>query len=137
MPPSRTTHIKHQYVDVMPSEIAEGVLYISKRFNTAIHKCCCGCGLEVVTPLNAAKWSLKDHGSTVSLTPSIGNWSFPCHAHYWIQQNQVHWAKPMSEGAIRNVKVRDRKDVALLAHAHGRKQGWWSRLTQWLRGSDS
>lgn len=135
MLPSRATRVRHQFVDVMPLQIDEGVLYISRRFNTAIHKCCCGCGLEVVTPLNAAKWTLKDHGTSMSLFPSIGNWSFPCRSHYWLERNQVRWAAPMGERMIRKVKERDRHDVEVLAHEECQKLRFWQRLARWFARS--
>jgi hypothetical protein len=58
---------------------------------TAIHLCCCGCGLEVVTPFAPDSWKLIFDGRTVSITPSIGNWQFPCRSHYWISKNVIHW----------------------------------------------
>lgn len=134
MSPSRATRVRHQFVEAMPSQIDEGVLYVSRRFNTAIHKCCCGCGLEVVTPLKPAKWSLKDHGSSVSLFPSIGNWSFPCQSHYWIERNQVRWAALMSDRMIRKVRERDRHDVEALAREEPQKPGFWQRIARWLAG---
>ena len=33
--------------------------------STAPHFCCCGCGCEVVTPLNPAKWRLAEEGQFV------------------------------------------------------------------------
>jgi hypothetical protein len=81
--------LTHEFVDYMPDVPQEGTLYISIRFATAIHKCCCGCGNEVVTPLSPTDWKLIFDGDTVSLDPSIGNWSFPCQSHYWIRRNNV------------------------------------------------
>ncbi|WP_353963011.1 DUF6527 family protein [Streptomyces sp. NBC_00365] len=37
----------------------------------------CGCGRKVVTPLAPQEWKLTLDGVSVSLHPSIGNWSFP------------------------------------------------------------
>lgn len=88
--------VKHKYVDLIPADIESGVLYISKKYNTASHLCCCGCGEKVVTPLKYSDWSLIDNGNTVSLSPSIGNWSFRCQSHYWIINNRVVWASKMS-----------------------------------------
>jgi Family of unknown function (DUF6527) len=135
MPLNGLKQIRHQFVEAMPLQIDEGVLYISKRFNTAIHKCCCGCGLEVVTPLNSAKWSLKDHGSSVSLFPSIGNWSFPCQSHYWLERNKVRWAALMSERMIRHVKERDRRDVEVGVNNEPQKLRFWRRVAYWLVGN--
>ena len=91
----------------MPDSLDEGVLYISLRFATVLHLCCCGCGNEVVTPLDPADWHLTFDGRSVSLMPSIGNWSFECQSHYWVSRNQVRWARQLSSREIRRVRVRD------------------------------
>jgi len=65
-----------------------------------LHKCCCGCGNEVVTPLSPSDWQLTFNGETISLFPSIGNWSFPCRSHYWIRKNEVKWAESWAEEII-------------------------------------
>ena len=69
----------------------EGVVYVSIPFATAVHRCCCGCGNQVVTPLDPDLWQLTFDGKGISLSPSIGNWGFQCGAHYWIRRNQVLW----------------------------------------------
>lgn len=84
--------IDHEFVDYVPSELAEGVLYVSIPYATAVHKCACGCGNKVVTPITPADWNLLFDGDTVSLTPSIGNWGFPCRSHYWIKSNSIQWS---------------------------------------------
>jgi hypothetical protein len=104
----RRTEIKCQTVDFIPEQLQEGVLYISLRYATAAHKCCCGCGQEVITPLTPTDWSISFDGKVASLTPSIGNWSFPCRSHYWISKNKVVWAGQMSQRQIKGVRARDR-----------------------------
>jgi hypothetical protein len=47
-------------------------------------------------------------GEAVSLYPSIGNWSFRCQSHYWIQDNQVRWAGRMSAPEIEALRARER-----------------------------
>ena len=83
------------FVEYIPEsrEIQEGILYISLTFGTMVHKCACGCGEEVVTPLAPTEWKLIYDGKTISLYPSIGNWSFTCKSHYWIDQSRVRWAR--------------------------------------------
>ena len=81
--------MQHKFVEFIPDVIEEGVLYISIEYCTAIHKCVCGCGNEVVTPLSPTDWELTFNGKTVSLDPSIGNWSFKCQSHYWIAKNSI------------------------------------------------
>ncbi len=85
--------LTHKFVNFIPDTVEDGILYISMEFRTAIHRCVCGCGNEVVTPFSPTDWSLKFDGDTVSLNPSIGNWSFPCQSHYWITNNIIQNAE--------------------------------------------
>ena len=85
----------------MPKEIEEGILYISMEYCTASHKCPCGCGSRIVTPLTPINWTLLFDGDTVSLEPSIGNWSYPCESHYWITRNEIIWAPKWSKEKIK------------------------------------
>lgn len=82
----------HRFVEFMPEKLEEGVIYISLQYALASHRCACGCGEEVVTPLSPHDWQLIFNGETVSLYPSIGNWRFRCRSHYWIDQNRAEWA---------------------------------------------
>lgn len=86
--------LTHQFVHAIPEVLAERTVYVSVEFGTVAHKCCCGCGSEVVTPLTPTDWKLIFDGETISLEPSIGNWNLPCKSHYWIRHNRVHWARP-------------------------------------------
>ncbi len=90
----------YEFVNHMPEEIKERVLYISIPFGTMIHKCVCGCGEEVVTPLGPAEWKFTYDGKTISVQPSIGNWSFPCRSHYWIKKNRVRWARSLTREEV-------------------------------------
>lgn len=94
------TAITHQFVEFVPDVLEEGVLYVSLEYATAAHRCFCGCGREVVTPISPTDWLLSFDGESVSLDPSIGNWSFPCRAHYWIRKNQVQWYGDMPQSLI-------------------------------------
>jgi len=101
--------IRAEFVDSAPSKLEHGVVYVSERFNTAIHACMCGCGREVVTPLSRAGWRLTRNGGAISLYPSIGNWSFPCESHYWIKNNRVVWAERWSRTKIERGQQPDRR----------------------------
>lgn len=97
-----------EFVEFLPGDIQEGKLYISIPYATATHKCCCGCGNEVVTPLSPTDWKLIFDGETVSLDPSIGNWSFDCRTHYWIKRNHVVWAEAWSKEQVEMGRAYDR-----------------------------
>lgn len=99
--------LKHEFVEFIPDELASNTIYISIAFATVAHRCCCGCGSEVVTPLSPTDWQLTFDGETVSLHPSIGNWSFPCQSHYWIDRNGICWAEQWSEERIAAGRARD------------------------------
>ena len=104
--------LRHEFVDHIPEQLNDGVLYVSIRFGTVVHRCACGCGEEVVTPLGPVEWKLTYDGRTVSLAPSIGNWSFPCKSHYWIDEGNVRWARGFSEAEVTLIrqKARNRRD---------------------------
>ena len=94
------TTIQHKFVELIPDVIEDGVLYISLKYCTAIHKCVCGCGNEVVTPISPTDWQLTFDGKSVSLSPSIGNWNFECRSHYWIKNNNIEHARKWSQDEI-------------------------------------
>ena len=83
--------LQTEHVEYMPKDLNSGVLYISKRFELAIHLCACGCNGKVVTPLD--EWKLTEKNGKVTLRPSIGNWAGerPYHAHYYITNSEIKW----------------------------------------------
>lgn len=148
----RRTTIIPEFVESAPQDLQDGVIYISDRFRTALHKCCCGCGREVVTPLNPAGWAYHRDGRSITLKPSIGNWSFPCKSHYLIIRNEVVWAETMSAQQIARVKVRDAldqeeyikrcnkeklrftQDASKVAAQSSRISGFLKKVIHWLFG---
>ncbi len=96
-----------KFVKNIPEKIENGIIYISMEYSTAIHSCCCGCGNEVVTPFSPTDWKLTFDGRTISLYPSIGNWSFECQSHYWIINSEVIWAPKWSKKQIERERLKD------------------------------
>ena len=94
------TIVRHKFVEFIPRELDEGIVYVSREYGTASHKCCCGCGKEVVTPLSPTDWMVSVERGLVSLNPSIGNWNFPCRSHYWITKSRIIWAEQWSQEEI-------------------------------------
>ena len=98
---------KYKFVQYIPDKFDKGVIYISMEFGTAVHKCFCGCGEKVVTPLSPTDWEISYNGESISFYPSIGNWSFKCQSHYWIKYNQVIWSRKWSKKEIEEGRFRD------------------------------
>lgn len=101
--------MKPVFVEFIPENLENGVIYISRKYGTASHKCCCGCGTKVVTPITPTDWNLSFDGKSVSLSPSIGNSELPCKSHYWIQKNRVIWESPMSPQLTAFSRARERR----------------------------
>lgn len=141
----RLTQIRPEFVSLAPDVLEPGVVYVSMEYATVLHLCCCGCGNQVVTPLSPARWHLWFDGKTITLNHSIGNWSFLCQSHYWIERNQVLWSRPFNQAEIAGVRRRDRHEME--QHAAHRGQGsespqngahhasWLDRVKRWWSGS--
>ena len=97
----------HKFVDLVPEDLVDGVVYVSIKYKTASHRCACGCGREVVTPLSPVYWKLTFDGETISLHPSIGNWEFPCRSHYWVTKNRVEWSGDWTEAQVEAYDAND------------------------------
>ena len=104
--------MQHRFVEIIPDAVEDDVLYISLKYCTAIHKCVCGCGNEVVTPISPTDWKLIFDGKTVSLSPSIGNWNFNCQSHYWIKRNEIVYAREWDKEEIQFGRINDKKRKA-------------------------
>jgi hypothetical protein len=142
--------LKHQFVEFVPDNLERGTIYISIRFATASHLCCCGCGNKVVTPIRPTDWKLIFDGKTVSLDPSIGNWSFPCQSHYWIRGNRIKWAPKWSREQIERGRTHDsyakedyfgdsdvsaetaNKDDGAVVESGKTKKGFWRAVKNWF-----
>ena len=82
-----------RFVEFIPEELEDGILYVSMEYRTTAHLCCCGCGNAVYLPLNPTQWRITFDGDSVWLEPSVGSWSLPCRSHYWIRANRILWAE--------------------------------------------
>ena len=150
---TRHQKLEHRFVQFIPETLEAGVLYISLEFCTASHRCCCGCGEEVATPLSPVAWRMTFDGESVSLWPSIGSWTLKCRSHYVIGHGQVHAAPPWSNAQVEAEQRRDRDARASYygtpqvappaarppvvqqtpsAPPPVNKLGWWARLWERL-----
>lgn len=151
----RTTTFDHEFLEFIPAGLEPDRIYISVEYATASHLCACGCGQRVVTPLTPADWKLTYDGETITLWPSIGNWSFDCQSHYFIRRGQVAWAQRWSRVRIDHGRATDRAlkgdpDSAPLgcegperlagnfvARLGQRANSFWRRLLNRVRRDDS
>lgn len=92
--------MQHRFLEFIPDQLEEGILYVSIEYCTAIHLCVCGCRNKVVTPISPTDWRLTFNGKSISLHPSIGNWNFDCQSHYWIRSGVVEWSGSWSNTQI-------------------------------------
>jgi hypothetical protein len=141
----RAAKLKHKFITTVPEKLEDGVLYVSLEHRSAMHKCCCGCGHEVVTPLSPTDWKMTFDGVSISLHPSIGNWSLPCQSHYWIDESAVRWSYQMTQSEIEAGRMWDRvnkeryyrqKEAPLAPNvetvAPSPSKTLWQRVTNWL-----
>ncbi|MBT7486466.1 MAG: hypothetical protein HN578_08385 [Rhodospirillales bacterium] len=135
------TPLAINFVQAIPANLDEMTLYISMNYATAVHKCCCGCGREVVTPLSPTDWKLAFDGVSASLSPSIGNWSFECRSHYWIVENRVKWVDQWSPEQIEAGRSNDRRTKSAYFGEIGANKssrsgqtriGFWSQIKNWF-----
>lgn len=100
---------RHVFVDAAPETLQAHTLYVSLTCATVIHLCPCGCGSEVVTPISPTDWRLEFDGKSISLFPSVGNWTLPCKSHYIVTRNRIRWAGRWTEQQIRAGRDRDQR----------------------------
>jgi hypothetical protein len=140
--------LAYEFVDFIPDDLKDRTLYVSITYCTAVHKCCCGCGREVVTPVSPTGWQLTFDGKAVSLYPSIGSWRLPCQSHYFITKNKAVWAqkwtkRQIAEGREREARAREKyfadtqhTDAAEAPSAPAARpkgtESLWQKITKWF-----
>jgi hypothetical protein len=107
---SHLTTIHPEFVEFVPKVLEDGIIYVSIPYSTSVHKCACGCGSKITLPINPAKWRFLYDGDAISLWPSVGNWSYRCQSHYWIERNRIEWAPKWSQEKIDGARARDQAD---------------------------
>jgi hypothetical protein len=89
---------KTKIVASIPRQLNEGILYVSVEYNIVMHRCFCGCGSEIATPLSKEHgWVLTYDGVDASIYPSIGNSAYKCKSHYWLKNGVVKWLEPIEK----------------------------------------
>ena len=76
-------------------------------------------------------WSLRIQKEKVSIIPSIGNWNFPCRAHYWVSNNQIVWAEGWSKEEIEAGRIYDQY-IREKHFDEPSSEAFWRKLFKWL-----
>ena len=108
----RLFEISPEFVETIPNSLEPGKLYLSCKYQAALHLCACGCGSEISTPLHPTGWRLTFDGESVSLRPSVGNWSEKCQSHYVIQNNRVIWGRRLPRYRVEQIRESRHDDIA-------------------------
>lgn len=87
---NKITEFSIKFIELMPKEIEEGILYISLVYSTTCHKCFCGCGVETFAPIGKDGWKQTNINGFVSLSPSLQQ-RLECQSHYHLTENKVIW----------------------------------------------
>lgn len=106
---SRVERLVPQFVGNVPENLALGVIYVAAEHGVMMHLCACGCGSEVSLPLSPIDWRLTFDGDSISVSPSVGNWSLPCRSHYVIDRSQVQWAADWTDEEVEAGRSLDRR----------------------------
>jgi hypothetical protein len=88
---------QYKFVKYIPEVLEDEIIYISIEFRTVLHKCPCGCGNKVITPISQTDWELSYNGESISLSPSILNLNLKCKSHYWIIHNKIRFVRKWRE----------------------------------------
>lgn len=127
--------IKLVRVHFVPKTLEPGLLYVSEEFDAVLHLCACGCGRKVSTPLGPTAWTFKETPTGPSLSPSVGNWQFPCRSHYWIRGGDVFWSATWTpEQVTASRQVEERRRRAYYDTLDRKRVGLLRRIWRWAKG---
>jgi hypothetical protein len=70
---------------------------------------------------------LRNPTEAISLFPSIGNWSYPCGSHYWIERNRIRWAPAWTDLEIEEARCED-EEMRARYYREGGLYDWRDRL---------
>ena len=96
-----------QYIPADGAELVPGIVYISMKYNTVVHRCPCGCGGLSEFTLDPIRFRIEYDGRSVTFSPSIGNSNLECRSHYWICENHVRWCTPMEDWETKRAQRRE------------------------------
>lgn len=127
-----------KFVEFIPSEgedLIPGVLFISMKHNTVVHRCPCGCGELSEFMLDPIRYRIEYDGREVTFDPSIGNSNLQCRSHYWIRKSRIEWCAPMEDWQTKQaqkLELSKALEVRCAEETNGLSKTW-KRLVNWWR----
>ena len=103
-----TTHYTPEFVESFPTPLdAWGLLHLPRvqHLRPPVRLRLWQRGRHPTLP---AQWSFTYDGDSISVRPSVGNWSFACKSHYVINKGHVRWARGFFSDEIARNRARDR-----------------------------
>jgi len=124
--------MRAQLVRFIPDNPEPGMLYVSTEFAIAVHRCACGCGSTVKTPLGPTDWEFENTQSGPTLYPSIGNWQ-RCGSHYFITAGDIIWSDKWSPTQIAAGRRAEQRRSQDFFDRHDRERiGILRRAWRWI-----
>ncbi|SOC89899.1 hypothetical protein SAMN05421890_4887 [Ensifer adhaerens] len=117
----------------VPKELSDGVLYVSLEYKVAVHRCACGCGSKVTTPLGPTEWSFSEHNGRPTLSPSVGNWQLPCRSHYIIRNGNIHWENQWTDEQVLAGRQREQLRREAYYSQLNPQGGFWAAVRRFYR----
>jgi len=115
------------------------------EYATAVHKCACGCGKEVVTPLSPTDWKLIFDGKALSLEVLDRQLGLPVAArNYWVKNTTGRYGRRIGPRhasmptarmiALEKTSITAKEQTAVLPKletpaAAPAKAGWWKKTS--------
>lgn len=138
----RLKSVTPEFVEHIPAdgkELVPGIVYISMKHKTVVHRCPCGCGELSEFMLDPIRFRIEYDGKSVTFDPSIGNSNLQCRSHYWIRRNEIRWCAPMQEWATEQAQRRElasatkKREAEEITGKPSRENLWTSFIKWWKR----
>ena len=89
----KTETLSLLFVEYLPEKekVEPGIFYYAKEFDVSAHLCPCGCGGVVNLFYHRLDNGWGIDLQTLTITPSIYSYQWPCKSHYFITNGEVKW----------------------------------------------
>ncbi|WEX08943.1 DUF6527 family protein [Chelativorans sp. AA-79] len=112
---------RYLWVERIPTQMQEGVVYHTEEFELAGLLCACGCGhrITLLVPDSHQVWN---EGGYATIRPSVGVFDAPCKAHYVITAGNVQWLPAFTSAQAANIM---HAQIARHVATDAKPATWW------------